>query len=146
MRSRLDLASAILVLAACTTAHASRDIGVALQPQPSVRYSAVRAQPAAYLGRTVLVEATVDAVCKHAGCWMKIADAGEVAMVHWQTGCGGEYAFPKDAAGRRVLIQGVVRPKSLSEDEALHYDEEAGRKLDLPREVLEIKADAIRLL
>ena len=69
--------------------------------------------------RVVLVEATAKAVCQNAGCWMQVEDGGRTAMVRWETGCGGKYAFPKDIAGRRVLIQGTFYPKTLTEGEEI---------------------------
>lgn len=121
-------------------------MGEAVEPRPIVPLATVNASPASYLDQTLLVEATVVAVCQSAGCWMQIEDQGEKAMVRWQTGCGGKYAFPKDAAGRRVVVQGRFYPVEISEDDAAHLEEEAGRELDIERESYEMNASAVVLL
>jgi len=94
----------------------------------------------------VLVEATVEAVCAKKGCWMKVADEGRVAMVRWEAGCGGQYKFPMDAVGKRVLIQGSFYPKSISAEDAEHIAEEAGGKVEIPREGYEFNASSVLIL
>jgi hypothetical protein len=77
---------------------------------------------------------------------MKVEDEGKVALVRWETGCGGKYAFPLDWTGKRVLIQGSFYPKKVSEADAEHMREEAGRKVDIPRDGYEFNASAVMLL
>lgn len=120
--------------------------GEAMQAQPSVRFAVVDAQPPKFFNKTVLVEATVKAVCQKAGCWMQVEDEGHTALVRWETGCGGKYTFPKDAAGKRILIQGSFYPKQVSEADAKHMEEEAGNKLAIPREGYEFNASAVLVL
>jgi len=114
-----------------------------MQPREIVHLAVVDANPEPYWNKTVLIEATVTAVCQNSGCWMQIEDGGSRAMVRWESGCGGEYAFPKDLKGRRVLVQGSVYKKSFSEEEVEHLEEEAGRKLSIEREGREINASSI---
>lgn len=120
--------------------------GEAMQAQPSVRFALVDAQPPKFFNKTVLVEAKVKAVCQTKGCWMQVEDEGHTAMVRWETGCGGKYAFPKDAAGKTILIQGSFYPKTISEADAKHLEEEAGHKIDVPREGYEFNASAVLVL
>lgn len=92
-----------------------------------VPLSAVRANPDAYFEKTLLVEATAQDVCQRAGCWMTITDGdGEPIWVRWSTGCGGKYAFPKDASGRRLLVQGSFYAKEIAPEDAAHIAEESG--------------------
>ena len=139
-----------LALALALTATACRTggtaIGKPMEERSSVHFALVDAAPQKYFDRTVLVEATVTAVCQNSGCWMQIADQGRTALVRWETGCGGEYAFPKDAAGKRVLIQGTFYRKSLSEEEVEHLKEESGGKVQVPSETYEFNASAVRIL
>lgn len=140
---------ALLLLAACATPPplpAGEALGEPLEPREAVRFAVVDADPPAYFERTLLVEATVTAVCQKAGCWMQVADEGRTALVRWETGCGGKYAFPTEAVGRRVLIQGSFYPKELSEEDAEHMAEEAGTALELPRDGYEFNASAILVL
>jgi len=142
--------SALLLLAAACVVPPrlpeGQAIGEPIVRQDSVRFAVVDADPPAFFDRTVLVEATVTAVCQKAGCWMQVADEGRTALVRWETGCGGKYAFPPGAVGRRVLIQGSFYPKQLSEEDAEHLREEAGGELELPREGYEFNASAILVL
>ena len=66
-------------------------------------------------------EATAAAICQAKGCWMTIADGeGEPIWVRWSSGCGGKYAFPKDAAGRRMIVQGSFYEKEIDAAAAEH--------------------------
>lgn len=121
-------------------------VGEPIRSGDIVRLASVQADPAAHYERTLLVEATATAVCQKAGCWMKIEDGGEVAMVRWETGCGGKYAFPATAEGRRVVIQGSYYPKTISEEDARHLEEEAGPGVTIPRETHELNASAVLVL
>jgi hypothetical protein len=74
---------------------------------------------------------------------MKVEDDGHDAMVRWESGCGGQYAFPKDAVGKRVVIQGSYYPKTLSEEDALHLESEAPDGVTIPRQTYELNASAV---
>ena len=121
-------------------------IGQPIEPRPVLTFAEVDADPGAHFEQTLLVEATVTAVCKKAGCWMQIEDAGRTAMVRWETGCGGRYVFPPDVVGRRVLVQGSFYPKAISADDAEHLREESSGTLALEREGYEFNASAVLLL
>lgn len=121
-------------------------LGDAMQPRDVVRFAVVDATPPKFFNQTLLVEATVAAVCLKKGCWMKVEDEGRVAMVRWESGCGGKYTFPKDAAGKRILIQGSFYPKTISEADAEHLEEEAGGNVKIPRDTYEFNASAVLVL
>lgn len=138
-----------LLLASCASTSSlppGERIGEPVEPRSIVHYAAVDADPPAFLGKTLLVEAKVVAVCQSAGCWMQIEDGGHTAMVKWFTECGGKYAFPKDLAGKRVLIQGAYSAKKMSEEEIEHRSEEAGKQLQVPKDGYELNASAIVVL
>lgn len=151
MSKRLNLALLFLplALAACTSTTSlppGERIGEEVAPGRVLRFAVVDASPASFFERTLLVEATVVAVCQTKGCWMQVEDEGRTAMVRWETGCGGKYSFPKDGAGRRVLIQGSFYPKTISPEDALHIQEEADRALEIPLEGYEFNASAVIVL
>lgn len=118
-------------------------VGMEMQPREVVHLAVIDARPEPYWNQTLLIEATVVAVCQHSGCWMQIEDQGSRAMVRWESGCGGEYAFPKDLQGRRVVIQGSIYKKSFSEMDAEHIQEEADREIRIDREGHEINASSV---
>jgi hypothetical protein len=115
-----------------------------------VALAAVRAHPDDYFERTILVTATTEAVCQTAGCWMTIADGeGEPIWVRWATGCGGKYSFPKDAAGKRIVVQGSFYPKEIAEADAEHIAQESGGALaaeDIAGRTFEMNATACVVL
>jgi hypothetical protein len=121
-------------------------VGEELRPRSVVAFATVDADPSAYFERVLLVEATVTAVCKKVGCWMQIEDQGRRAMVRWETGCGGKFAFPAEAVGRRVLVQGTFYPKSISAEDAEHLAAESGGDLVVDREGYEFNASAVLLI
>jgi|GEM_PF-2285876 len=121
-------------------------VGEAIQPKEMHRFSVVDATPSKFFDQTLLVEANVEAVCLKKGCWMKVEDEGKVAMVRWEAGCGGQYKFPTEWVGKRVLIQGSFYPKKISAADAEHIAEEAGGKVEIPREGYEFNASSVMLL
>jgi hypothetical protein len=73
---------------------------------PTVTPAQVLGQIDAYEGKPVRVEGTVAAVCQMRGCWMDVAGAGgEKIRIKVKD---GEVVFPKDAAGKKVIAEGVV--------------------------------------
>ena len=140
------LCALVLSLAATACRTGGTAIGKPMEDRPAVHFAVVDATPEKFLEQTLLVEATVTAVCQNAGCWMQIQDQGRTALVRWETGCGGEYSFPKDAAGKRVVIQGTFSRKSLSRAEAEHLNEESGRDVVKAGEGYEFNASAVRIL
>ncbi|GJM43407.1 MAG: hypothetical protein DHS20C21_02490 [Gemmatimonadota bacterium] len=132
--------------------------------EPAVALATVRAHPEQYFEKTILVEATAEQVCQAAGCWMTIADgavvaggaggdaaegvADEAIWVRWASGCGGKYAFPKDAGGRRVLVQGSFYPKEIAAEDAEHLaGESQGLKAEeIVGKTFEMNATAFVLL
>jgi hypothetical protein len=138
-----------ILLVACTSAPplpSGEPVGERVRPREVLLLAVVDADPSAHFDRTLLVEATVTAVCQKKGCWMKIEDSGHSAMVRWESGCGGRYAFPAEATGRRVLIQGSFYPKTISPEDVEHLQEEAPAGVTIESETYEFNASAILIL
>lgn len=138
-----------LVLTACQATSKlpeGQDFGEKLEARTIHKFALLDAEPAKFFNQTLLVEGTVKAVCLKKGCWMQIEDQGRVAMVRWESGCGGKYAFPMDSAGKRILIQGSFYPKQITAEDAEHLQEEAGGKLELKLDGYEFNASAVRIL
>jgi len=149
-RCILALALALAASACRSTAlealPAGNSIGLPMEARPIVHFAVVDAAPEKFFNQTLLVEGKVKAVCQTKGCWLQIEEDGRVAWVRWETGCGGKYAFPKDSAGKRILVQGSFYPKTISPADAEHLKEEAGGKLDVESETYEFNASAVRIL
>lgn len=90
------------------------------QPQ-SLRLAEIQNNFTPYLQKTVLLEATAEKICQAKGCWMTVVDGeGAPIWVRWASGCGGEFAFPKDAAGKRMVVEGTLAEKEISAEDAEH--------------------------
>jgi len=138
----------LLLVTACASNYAppGEHIGQPVQNLEVQQLAHVSDKPEDHFKQTLLVEAKVKAVCQSMGCWMQVEDGPYTAMVRWETGCGGKYAFPKDAAGERILIQGSFYPKEIAPEDMEHLKKEAGQQLDIPEKGYEFNANAVVLL
>ncbi|MFT7670266.1 MAG: hypothetical protein ACI8X5_002974 [Planctomycetota bacterium] len=142
----LLLAPLLVASCASTQLPAGNSIGEEVVSATIHHFSVIDADPAGFFNQTVLVEAEVIEVCRSAGCWMQISDEGKTAMVRWESGCGGAYAFPVDAIGKRVLIQGSFYPKELSDEDREHLKEEAGGELTIREDPYEFNASSMLII
>ncbi|MCC6523321.1 MAG: DUF4920 domain-containing protein [Polyangiaceae bacterium] len=62
-------------------------------------------EPGKFAAKTVRTEGNVKAVCQEMGCWMEIEDPTGLAHVKM---AGHAFSVPRDASGRRAVIQGTV--------------------------------------
>lgn len=99
-------------------------------------------------GREITLTGTVREVCQKKGCWHTVttADPNTSIMVKDK-----EYAIflPKDCAGKNIAIQGVFTVEAISEDEARHYAEDAGRdpsKIVGPQRTYLMDASGVKFL
>jgi hypothetical protein len=146
--SRTLLAILVSLLASCATGRlpSGAVVGEAIETRKIQRFSVVDATPEAFFDRVLLVEAEVVDVCRQGHCWMQISDRGKTALVRWETGCGGQYEFPEEAIGRRVLIQGSFYPKELSPEERENLVAESGGELRIRPDNYEFNASAILII
>lgn len=73
----------------------------------------------------VKMEAKIEKVCQVKGCWMSVvADGNEPIRVTFK-----DYAFfvPKDAAGKKAIVQGIAYKEVLSVEMQKHYAEDANK-------------------
>jgi hypothetical protein len=88
----------------------------------------VLAEPAAYAGRTVLVEGHVRRACTRKGCWMELASSARPEAA----GCRvtfKDYGFfvPTDSAGSRALVEAKVQVETLEAAHVAHLEEEGAK-------------------
>jgi hypothetical protein len=108
----------------------------------------VVADPASFHGRSVVVAGRIADVCRKKGCWMVITDGERQVRVRFK-----DYGFfvPRDASGRRVLLEGAVKAEEISEEVARHYAEEGGNperaaEIHGPQQVVSIIATGVEVL
>lgn len=75
-------------------------------------------------GEKVLVTGTVDSVCKKKGCWMVIKDGDVTARVFTHA---GKFFMPIGThKGRKAVVEGELKAKTMSEKFAKHLAEDKG--------------------
>jgi hypothetical protein len=84
----------------------------------------VLAKPEQFTGKTVRIEAPITAVCQTKGCWMHLGAQQPPVMVKFQ-----DYAFfvPKDATGRKTIVEGTMSMKQETVEQTRHYLEDEGK-------------------
>ncbi len=82
------------------------------------------AMKAKSFGKSVRVTGNVTEVCKVKGCWMMLRDGATTVRVTFK-----DYGFfmPKNLVGRTVALEGVLTEETLTEKDARHYAEDAGK-------------------
>jgi hypothetical protein len=75
------------------------------------------------LGKAVRVEGTAASVCQKKGCWLMLKGGDREVRVTFK-----DYGFfvPKDLAGQKLVVEGVVSETEISEKDAKHYAKDAG--------------------
>jgi len=93
------------------------------------------AMKAKAFGRSIRVTGTVTEVCKVKGCWMMLKDASSIVRVTFK-----DYGFfmPMDLVGKTVALEGVLSVETLTQADARHYAEDAGKS---KKEIAKIVGD-----
>lgn len=75
----------------------------------------------------VIVKTSVTQVCQKKGCFFIAQDGDKTARITFK-----DYSFfiPTDSKGKDVTIVGKLNKKVLSEEQAKHYAEDAGKNSD----------------
>ena len=130
----LTAAAAALLIAGCrTTPQFEGDAyGEALTLTEVTEISDILAKPSDYLGRRVLVEGEVVAVCEEKGCWMDLQTEDESQI---QIKVPDDViVFPVSARGRTALVEGIVEQRQLTAEQvrgaAAHRAEEQQEPFD----------------
>jgi Domain of unknown function (DUF4920) len=102
--------------------------GAAITESKHQGLAEVLAEPAAYEGKTVLVEGHVRRACTRKGCWMELASSADPEA----TGCRvtfKDYGFfvPTDSAGSRALVEARVQVETLDANHVAHLEEEGAK-------------------
>lgn len=92
----------------------------------------------------VKFEGEIAEVCQMKGCWMTLqSDNGQSIRVTFK-----DYGFfvPKDASGKKVVIEGIAAIRDLDEATARHYAEDAGQEFDANSNLAEVSVVASGVL
>ena len=97
------------------------DLGKIASPKS---LSATIASSATNSEADVVVNASIEQVCQKKGCFFIAQDGDKTARITFK-----DYSFfiPTDSKGKNVTIVGKLTKKVLSEEQAKHYAEDAGK-------------------
>ncbi|MEZ6186496.1 MAG: DUF4920 domain-containing protein [Planctomycetota bacterium] len=120
--------------------------GVTLEQGPALK--AVYTSPDDYAGKTIRLEGRIQDVCRKKGCWMVLRDGEAEVRIKFK-----DYGFfvPRDSSGRDVIVQGVAKAETISEEVAKHYAEEGGdpekaKEIEGPQTVVSFVATGVEIL
>ena len=131
MTRRAYTLAAIVTLIVAATAIAgqksARHFGAAFSDAKTVALAEAMANVEMYAGKTIKVEGEITDVCQEKGCWLVVTDGERAMRVKFK-----DYGFfvPKDASGKKVVLEGTVEKKTISEMQAQHIAKESKGKTD----------------
>ena len=95
--------------------------GVILRDKPWPLSNAIVARK---FSETITIVGKVKEVCSVKGCWMIVQQGGKKARVTFK-----DYGFfmPRNLVGKSIVATGVLSVETVSEADARHYAEDAGK-------------------
>lgn len=114
-------------------------VGAPVTVKKPVKIAQLAKQPERYVGKTVRLEGTVKAVCQGMGCWVEVADGRGASFL--AKSLDESVLLPKDCAGRKVVVQGVVTRLEAK----AHEHEHAGDAHECPRPTFLVSTQGVVL-
>jgi hypothetical protein len=148
MRKIQALLVAMALCAAAIAAQKAEHFGAAFTDAKTVSLKDALADVEKFSGKTIKVEGKIADVCQERGCWLVVTDGEREMRVKFK-----DYGFfvPKDASGRKVILEGIIEKQTISEDHARHIAQESGGKQDPskikgPHQVVQMTAAGVEIL
>jgi hypothetical protein len=136
MRKGRFAATAVMLIFVCPLLSADLKLGKSVDIQTPTAIRDILANPEKYVGKEVMIEGEIKAVCQMAGCWIDIKDSSSPEAMQVKVN-DGEIVFPKDGAGKKVSAQGTVEKLVLDREAYIaklkHDEQESGKKADLSK-------------
>jgi hypothetical protein len=108
--------------------------GEKLSAEAALTAAEVAAKAKELDGKTVKLTGTVDSVCQPMGCWFVIK--GDTPEQNIRVSSKGHNVFmPKSSAGRAVVAEGELKVRTLSKEQAQHFEDEKELKAGETRKV-----------
>jgi hypothetical protein len=114
-------------------------VGAAVTVKKATDIDQLSANAKQYVGQTVRIEGTVKAVCQHKGCWVEVTSPKGTTFT--AKSLDESVLLPKDSAGRKVIVQGVVTTlpaKGETEEQHAHHEAD-GHDCPQPRYVVDTR-------
>ena len=94
-------------------------------------------------GKSVKISGTVESVCQPMGCWFVMkGDAGETIRVSSK---GHNVFMPRSSAGRVAVAEGDLTVRTLSKEQAQHFEDEKELKAGETRKVFDADVKELSL-
>lgn len=132
----------LLLLAACTPSEPAatwESFGAEITSDDAVPVTQVVDQFELDTEKPFKISGTLHEVCAEKGCWTKVqTDDGRMVRITFK-----DYGFflPTDAAGRRMVAEGVGFRKETSVEELRHYAEDAKKSAEEIAAITEPKVE-----
>lgn len=143
----LTIIIALLIAVSVFAQSSSQHFGKAFTNASLVELAEVMSQVERYAGKPIKIEGKIEDVCQNKGCWLIVTDGERQMRVTFK-----DYGFfvPKDSAGKKVILEGLVEKKTLSQEQARHYMEESKSKIAPstikgPQEVITMVATGVEI-
>ena len=137
-----------LASAAFAGAPASRTdpvrVGAAITTKKSTNIESLAKDPKKYVGRTVRIDGTVKKVCQGAGCWVEVESSKGVTFL--AKSLDESVLLPKDCAGRKIMVQGVVTMLPAKDAEAHKHAEPVAEGHECPAPTFLISTQGAELV
>lgn len=104
-----------------------------------VKISELKANPEAYVGKTVRVEGVVADVCARRGCWMELAGDKEFQTLMVKVN-DGEIVFPLTAKGKLAQAEGVFTRIDIPAERVLELKKHEAEEKGVPFDPKSVKA------
>ena len=119
-------------------------VGAAITTKKTTDIDKLARDPKKYVGRTVRIDGTVKKVCQGAGCWVEVASSKGVTFL--AKSLDESVLLPKDCAGRKIMVQGVVTMLPAKEAEAHQHAEPVGADHECPAPTFLLSTQGAELL
>lgn len=130
MKYLLILFSSVILLSACNKAPVKSEVkgekfGAEMTTEAAVAASEIKQLLAGKDSVQTKLEAKITQCCQMKGCWMTV-DIGNGEAMHVSF---KDYGFfvPKDAAGKKTIMEGVARRRVVEADELQHRAKDEGK-------------------
>ncbi len=117
----------VAMAGAPAAAKAPEAFGEPVSAGEAIPLAKVLAAPDEFAGKKVIVAADVRTACQKKGCWMELASEDASAPGCRVTFKNYGFFVPKDAAGARARVEGVVEVKKVEKAEVEHLESEGGK-------------------
>ena len=119
-------------------------VGAAITTKKATDIDKLAKDPKKYVGRTLRIDGTVKQVCQGAGCWVEVASAKGGTFL--AKSLDESVLLPKDCAGRKIMVQGVVTMLPAKDAEAHEHADHAADGHECPAPTYVISTQGAELV